>query len=139
MKQHVKTFFEESSIHGFRYIVSKDLHLMEKLLWIVVLLTSIICCSLLIFKIGVKVQEDAMVTYTSDTAIPVSTVSLLNLLLNFRVKENFLKVPFAAVTFCPDIYTYDPFFDYNPIVKGLKNQELSINNITDEEFDMRLL
>lgn len=74
MKTHIRTFFQESSIHGFRYIASNQIHFVEKLLWIVFLMISVTCCGLLIFKIGVKIQEDAMVTYTSDTAIPVIDV-----------------------------------------------------------------
>jgi hypothetical protein len=75
--EHIKVYFQASSIHGFPYIVNRDLHIVEKLLWSIALLTSFVCCSLLIFKIGVKFQEDAMVTYTSDTAIPVTEVSRL--------------------------------------------------------------
>jgi hypothetical protein len=72
---HVKVYFQESSIHGFPYIVNNKLHLVEKILWIFALLTSFICCGLLIFQIGVKVHEDALVTYTSDVAVPVTEVS----------------------------------------------------------------
>jgi hypothetical protein len=75
MKNHIKTYFQESSIHGFPYIVNRDIHFVEKILWVAALAFSFVCCGLLIFKIGVKVHEDAMVTYTSDIAIPVSSVS----------------------------------------------------------------
>jgi hypothetical protein len=75
MKNAVKTYCEESSIHGFPYIVNRDLHIIEKVLWILALIASFICCGLLIYEIGVKFQEDAMVTYTSDTAIAVTDVS----------------------------------------------------------------
>jgi hypothetical protein len=72
---HIKVYFQESSIHGFPYIVNRDLHVVEKILWIVSLVISFICCGFLIYEIGVKMQEDAMVTYTSDTAIAVTDVS----------------------------------------------------------------
>jgi hypothetical protein len=72
---HIKVYFQESSIHGFPYIVNRDLHIVEKILWAVSLVISFICCGLLIYEIGVKMQEDAMVTYTSDTAIAVVDVS----------------------------------------------------------------
>jgi nitric oxide reductase large subunit len=75
MKQHVKVYFEESSIHGFPYTVNRDLHVGEKILWIIALVISFVCCGFLIFKIGMKVQEDALVIYTSDTAIPIVEVS----------------------------------------------------------------
>jgi nitric oxide reductase large subunit len=75
MKNALKVYCEESSIHGFPYIVNRDLHIVEKVLWILALIASFICCGLLIYEIGVKFQEDAMVTYTSDTAISVTDVS----------------------------------------------------------------
>jgi hypothetical protein len=75
MKNNIKVYFQESSIHGFPWIVNRDLHIVEKLLWVVSLVISFICCGLLIYKIGVKFEEDAMVTYTSDTAIEVVDVS----------------------------------------------------------------
>jgi hypothetical protein len=69
------TYCEESSVHGIRYIFNRKLHLIEKLLWIAALIVSLVCCGLLIFKIGVKFHEDAMVTYTSDIAVAVTDVS----------------------------------------------------------------
>jgi hypothetical protein len=71
----IEVYFQESSIHGFPWIVNRDLHLAEKILWISALIVSFICCGLLMFEIGLKVQEDAMVTFTSDTAIDVVQVS----------------------------------------------------------------
>jgi hypothetical protein len=72
---HVRVYFQQSSIHGFPWIVNRDLHIVEKVLWIISLLVSFICCGMLIYEIGMKMEEDAMVTYTSDTSIPVSKVS----------------------------------------------------------------
>jgi hypothetical protein len=75
METNTESYFRESSIHGFRYMVKRKLHIIEKILWIVALLISFVCCGLLIFEIGVMYQEDSMVTYTSDTAIAVTDVS----------------------------------------------------------------
>jgi nitric oxide reductase large subunit len=75
MKTNIKVYFKESSIHGFPYVVNRELHIVERVLWVVALLISFICCGFLIYEIGVKVQEDAMVTFTSDTAIAVTDVS----------------------------------------------------------------
>jgi hypothetical protein len=79
MKRNIRVYFQESSIHGFPYIVKKQLHTIEKIPWIVALFISFVCCGLLIFEIGSKYQEDAMVTYTSDTAIAVTDVSFIEL------------------------------------------------------------
>jgi hypothetical protein len=82
MKTNIKVYFQESSIHGFPWIVNSDLHIAEKLLWTVSLVTSFICCGLLIFEIGLKFHEDAIVTFKSDNAIPVESVSELSKCLN---------------------------------------------------------
>lgn len=74
MKQ-IKVYCSESSVHGLTYIVNRDLHFIEKVLWVLAVILSFVCCGLLIYKIGVKVQEDAMVIYSSDTAITVLDVT----------------------------------------------------------------
>jgi hypothetical protein len=43
------------------------------------------------------------------------------------------KIPFPAVTFCPDLSTHKDDFDYNQLVSALKNQEITIDNVTMEE------
>jgi hypothetical protein len=75
MKTNIKTYFTESSIHGLPYIVNHNRYIAEKILWVVVVAVSFICCGLLIFQIGMKYHEDAMVTYSSDTAISIMDVS----------------------------------------------------------------
>jgi hypothetical protein len=76
MSNPLKVYCSESSIHGFHYIVNRKLHVIEKILWILALFASFVCCGLLIYEIGVKFKEDAMVTYTSDSAIPVTEVGI---------------------------------------------------------------
>jgi hypothetical protein len=72
MLRQTKIYFRESSVHGLPYLVNPQIHWIEKIFWTLMLIVSGICCGALIFKIGVKVQEDSMVTYTSDTAIDVA-------------------------------------------------------------------
>jgi hypothetical protein len=75
----LKIFCQESSIHGIPYIFNRKLHLIERVLWIVALIASLVCCGFLIFKIGMKFHEDAMVTYTSDIAVAITDVSVFGL------------------------------------------------------------
>jgi Amiloride-sensitive sodium channel len=76
MLHHLKVYCRESSVHGVPNLVDEKSHLAEKLFWAFALVISFFCCGALIFKIGKKVQEDATVTYTSDTAISIKDVSL---------------------------------------------------------------
>jgi hypothetical protein len=73
-----KAYCEKSSIDGISYIAKRNLRI-EKLFWVAALVVSCICCGFMIYEIGEKLQEDAMVTYTSDTAIAVTDVSCLRL------------------------------------------------------------
>jgi hypothetical protein len=74
MFRQIKVYCRESSIHGFPYLVNKDINWIEKIFWAFALIISLVCCVALIFNIGLKVQEDAIVTHTSDTAIEIKNV-----------------------------------------------------------------
>jgi hypothetical protein len=76
--EHIKVYFQASSVHGFLYIINGRLQTLEKALWGVALVISFACCGLLIFKIGVKYKEDALVLYTSDITVPIVDVSPLH-------------------------------------------------------------
>jgi hypothetical protein len=45
-----------------------------------------------------------------------------------------LKIPFPAVTFCPDLLSHNKVFDYNQLVTALNQHEMTIDNVTSEEF-----
>jgi hypothetical protein len=62
MLRQIKVYCCESSIHGLPYLVNQENHWIEKIFWSLMLIISGFCCGALIFKIGVKVQDDAMVT-----------------------------------------------------------------------------
>ena len=70
-----KIFCSESSIHGIPYFSVDGTHIAEKIFWAIATIISFICCLILIGKIGVMVQEDITVTYTSDTSVSVTEVN----------------------------------------------------------------
>jgi hypothetical protein len=123
MTNPARVYCEESSIHGFPYIANQQLHPVERLLWIVALICSFICC-------GVKFKEDAMVTYTSDDAISVTNVSVG---LRFSSSSHQSQVS-DSVRCCPDLESHNDEFDFNQIVSAIKNKEISISNLTETEF-----
>jgi hypothetical protein len=129
----LRVYCEESSIHGFPWIVNQKLHFIEKILWVSALIASFFCCGLLIYEIGVKFQEDAMVTYTLNSAIAVTNVRDYSLLVSFDFKTTF-QIPFAAVACCPDLLSHNKEFNYNQLIKALKNREKTIDNVTEKEF-----
>jgi hypothetical protein len=46
----------------------------------------------------------------------------------------FSKIPFPAVTICPDLFTNSTKFNYNQIVNALKRNEIAIDNVTSREL-----
>jgi hypothetical protein len=44
------------------------------------------------------------------------------------------QIPFAAVTYCPDLESHNDEFDFNQIVSAIKNKEISISNLTETEL-----
>lgn len=129
----LKVYCRESSIHCIRYLVNKKIQPFEKIFWFLALLGSCFCCGILIQQITAKVQGDALVTYTSDIPVPVVDVSSpsnisIQLFTNFK-----FKIPFVAITFCPDFMTHNDKFDYNKIVSRLNRNEITIENVTQTE------
>jgi Amiloride-sensitive sodium channel len=132
MSNALKVYCAESSIHGIPYIVNRKLSLFEKFLWIVAVIVSFICCGFMIFKIGAKFHEDAMVIFASDTAIAVTDVRVSVIVRQILILI-WIQIPFAAVTYCPDLKTHNDEFDYNQIVASLKDNMISIENVTNHE------
>lgn len=71
---HVGVFCKESSIHGISQLCDKKSHLIEKLFWFLTVMVSIVCCGILIMKIGSKLSEESLITYISDTSISCKDV-----------------------------------------------------------------
>jgi hypothetical protein len=134
MRKHLKTYCEESSIHGLPYVVNRELHLPEKILWIAALMISFVCCGLLMYEIGLKFMEDKIVTYTSDAGIPVTDVSSFTITIDTELTLGSSKIPFPCVTICPDPTLKKSGVDFNGIVKALTQLDITIDNVTDEEF-----
>jgi hypothetical protein len=137
MTNALKVYCEESSIHGISYLANRKLHFIEKILWDTAVIVSFICCGLLIFKIGAKFNEDMMVIYTSDTAIPVTNVRFNAIGLTFKTLSLYSfssQIPFAAVTYCPDLYSHNRDFDYNRITRLLRERKVSIESVSVQRF-----
>jgi hypothetical protein len=83
MLKHVNCYLQESSINGFWYLSAERTQKSEKLLWVLALVVSFVCCGFLIFEIGLKYQEDALVTYSMDSGIAVIDVSSSIVLMSF--------------------------------------------------------
>ncbi|KAL7031155.1 hypothetical protein ACKWTF_006917 [Chironomus riparius] len=88
MKLEVQKYFEISTIHGLVYITKRH-HIIERIFWIITIITSVICTSILIIELFVKLWNFPIVTYISDQSVSVS------------------EIHFPAVTVCPRIILDD--------------------------------
>jgi Amiloride-sensitive sodium channel len=120
-KNPIRVYCEESSIHGVPFLVSKGIHWIEKVFWLIAIVVSICCCSFLIYEIGVKVQEDLTVIYSSEYS------------------TNITEIPFPAITYCPELLNELPpkngqkYFNSRYIKKSLESGNLSIEDLTETE------
>ncbi|KAG5667493.1 hypothetical protein PVAND_015473 [Polypedilum vanderplanki] len=121
LKLSLQNFFNESSIHGFQYFTKEKTHKIEKVFWFLAIVCSCLCSGFLIYKIGVMVQQDLTVTYTSETAIKVT------------------DIPFPAVTFCFElIHSYFSYKSdgrlFGDLKRDLLSGNISIANLTSREL-----
>ncbi|KAG5668268.1 hypothetical protein PVAND_016215 [Polypedilum vanderplanki] len=116
LKVTIKKFFSESSVHGFQYLTKEKVHLIEKIFWFIAIIFSCICSGILIYQIGVKVQEDLTVTYTSDIAVSVT------------------DIPFPAITYCFELdqMTWDK--NFSVIKQNLLNNNFPLTNLTMKDL-----
>lgn len=96
-KDFFKRFFEESSIHGFPYIVKKSIHICERIFWLIILLLSVLA--------AFYVFNDQYTRYKENPIV---------LTLEFVNSGYFAK---PAVTICPifDPETHNEEEDENDI------------------------
>ncbi|KAF5300625.1 hypothetical protein FQA39_LY11086 [Lamprigera yunnana] len=111
-KYYFAQFCQLTSIHGLKYLSEGNRYLFEKVWWfMVVLLATVGSCSL-IYQSYVKWNTAPIVVTLAMTETPI------------------WKIPFPAVTICPELKTDPKTFNYsNVYLKYIRKQEL-----TDTEY-----
>ncbi|GFG36325.1 hypothetical protein Cfor_05944, partial [Coptotermes formosanus] len=79
---HIRLFGEETSLHGFRYIISPKSRLAEKLLWSAVCITCVSVAIVMMDIVWLRFQDSPTVTTVETTTYPI------------------WNIPFPAVTLC---------------------------------------
>ncbi|XP_055840709.1 pickpocket protein 28-like [Episyrphus balteatus] len=104
-------YFEESSIHGFRYIGEQKRPALDRIFWLLAVILSISTCCYLLCNIWEK--------HTNKSFILTFDENLTNV----------WEIPFPLITICPATKTHTNIFNYTKILNKLSNGE----NITKEE------
>ncbi|KAK5641675.1 hypothetical protein RI129_010222 [Pyrocoelia pectoralis] len=101
-------YCDSTSIHGIKYVGQRGRYLLEKLLWLVIVIGVFTICSILIHKTYRKWQTSPVIVTFSTTEKPIS------------------DIPFPAVTICPEAKFDTEIFNFTDIVlKRILNQRLS--------------
>ncbi|KAK5641673.1 hypothetical protein RI129_010220 [Pyrocoelia pectoralis] len=98
-------YCDSTSIHGIKYVGQRGRYLLEKLLWLVIVIGVFTICSILISKTYRKWQTSPVIVTFSTTEKPIS------------------DIPFPAVTICPEAKFNPEIFNFTDILlKQILNQ-----------------
>lgn len=109
-------FFRNSSVHGIKYIGEQRRHWSERLFWVIAFIVSILGCSIMIYKIYTKWQQNPVIVSFAENSTPV------------------WQIPFPAVTICPETKTTKKEFDFSEAYRKIKNM-WKINQTFEDIFD----
>ncbi|KAF2888367.1 hypothetical protein ILUMI_17806 [Ignelater luminosus] len=99
--ENLKSYFSQycmsTGIHGIRYLGESGRFVIEKILWAVILIVMCYLCIDLILKAFHKWKSSPVIVTFATTETPI------------------WKIPFPAVTICPEIKTDPDIFNYSDI------------------------
>jgi acid-sensing ion channel, other len=108
-------YFDNSNIHGLRYLTDKDRSWVERLWWLVMVMSALYGCIRLISNVYDKWQANPVIISISETAIPIS------------------EIPFPAITICPQTKSKKSIFNLTDVLERMAKENLSINDLTEIE------
>ncbi|XP_015833908.2 pickpocket protein 28-like [Tribolium castaneum] len=110
----ILTYFREycdcTSVHGFRYLGEKRT-LFEKIWWFIVFTICLSTCIFSIFMVYKKWEQSPVIVSFANRGTPI------------------YKIPFPAVTICPETKTNRNIFNYTQIL----NKKFHEENLTETE------
>ncbi|KAG5679881.1 hypothetical protein PVAND_009418 [Polypedilum vanderplanki] len=117
MRQEIENFFNSSTIHGFKYF-SKKFHWIERLFWILSLLSSLIITIFLITQLIIKVNKVPIITHIADHRVSIKDID------------------FPAITVCEGfVHVIDHYLEEVKYYERLMNIPRYFTNRTKEFCD----
>lgn len=117
----LKNFCENTSLHGFVYLVQPTRHRVERIFWFLSVVISSILTGLLIRKLIVDSQNNPIIIYKDQNI------------------ERIEEMNFPAITICPGmIYKTrcETHIDYENVKAQLLSHELNITDLDMKELKM---
>lgn len=103
-------FCNSTSLHGFRYIGEQSRNILERILWVLIMLISVGFSAYFISKIYTKWDNSPVIVTLSTVPVGIS------------------EIPFPAVTICPVTQVRQTLFNFTDVFN--RNKE---GNVTSEE------
>ncbi|KAJ3664872.1 hypothetical protein Zmor_000410 [Zophobas morio] len=104
LRKYLREYAEVTGLQGFRYVAEKR-STAEKIIWSLLLIFSLYGCIYMISEIVYKYENSPVVVSFASQDTPL------------------YKIPFPAVTICPEAKYNRWLFNYSDIFHRLKNNE----------------
>jgi acid-sensing ion channel, other len=108
-------YFDNSNIHGLRYLTKSDRSWVERLWWLAMILSALYGCTRYISTVYVKWQTSPLIVSIAETAMPIR------------------EIPFPAVTICPQAKSKANIFNLTYVFQKMTKQNMSLDVLTEIE------
>ncbi|KAF5300624.1 hypothetical protein FQA39_LY11085 [Lamprigera yunnana] len=110
IKYYFFQYCGSTSIHGIQYLGERGRYLIERLLWLLTIVTVTTLCLILIIKMYNKWITSPVIVSFGTTESSIATI------------------PFPSITICPEVKTIPEMYNYtNVFIKKVLNKELTAN------------
>lgn len=132
-REVLKDFCDSSTIHGLKYLRTSSVH--EKVMWIIIFMISISFCAFQISNIWKRWSQDPVIVSFNENLVPIIQVKCTLNKINLEyLNDQFLQIPFPAVTICHQIKTRKSLFDYGAIQAIIESHGIYYHKLNDTDI-----
>lgn len=84
-------YCKQTSIHGISFIHDKNRSILERIVWIIIFLLSLLFCSAFIISIWDKKNENPVIVTFADKSISMLSVNIFENFHNFLILYQYLQ------------------------------------------------
>ena len=115
--EYFSEFSRNCSMHGLKYFGERRRHWAERAFWLTAFVTSFILCAIMILKTYHKWQTSPVIVSFDEKLTPI------------------WKIPFPAVTICPETKSNVDTFNITKSLQSLKAADYNFDMLTIEESE----